>query len=85
MSRTDTTRHPQDPQPRTGRAWPFLVGALAAAGAGAWLLTGPPGEPAPEAPAPTPAATASSKKFDAPMRAAGAATHHATPNLRLSQ
>ncbi len=31
------------------------------------------------------AATASSKKFDAPIRAAGAATHHATPNLRLSQ
>ncbi|PZQ79835.1 MAG: hypothetical protein DI545_04050, partial [Micrococcus luteus] len=60
MSRTDTTRHPQDPQPRTGRAWPFLVGALAAAGAGAWLLTGTPGEQAPEAPAPTPAAAASS-------------------------
>ena len=57
MSRTDTTRHPQEPQPRTGRAWPFLVGALAAAGAGAWLLTGTPGE---QAPAPTPAATASS-------------------------
>lgn len=60
MSRTDTTRHPQDPQPRTGRAWPFLVGALGAAGAGAWLLTGTPGEQAPEAPAPTPAAAASS-------------------------
>ena len=60
MSRTDTTRHPQDPQPRTGRAWPFLVGALAAAGAGAWLLTGTPGEQAPEGPAPTPTAAANS-------------------------
>ena len=31
------------------------------------------------------AATESSKKLLAPMRAAGAATHQATPNRRLSQ
>jgi hypothetical protein len=30
-------------------------------------------------------ATASSKKFEAPMRAEGPATHHATPSRRFSQ
>lgn len=78
MSDQPLDPHPSAPKPKTG-AWPFLVGALAAAAAGTWLLTAAPQDPAP-APAPTvsSAAAATRRAASSPAPAGASAAAEST-------